>query len=223
MAKNHTSHYTTQVQIAVPTGLSDPICRLLHDCAALKVVGETITDGSRLLEDIRITRPDILLLDMTLPRLDAPSLFKTLGDRPYPPYVVVTAPSYASHLAQAEQHQVVRGTLLNRLTTSPLLLPVLNGIAEGHTYFTPEASLNLRFSDLTLGDTILLALMAVGMQVYDLACGLDCSTNVIYTTQSQLRKKLGVQTNEQAILAGIRRKLVGVLTEPGDRAFKEIA
>jgi len=223
LAKNHSSPYTTQVQIAAPTELAEAIRRRLDHREAVTVVGETIPDGSCLLDGIAISRPDILLLDMALPSFDAPALFKMLDGKRFPPHVVAAAPHYAPYLAQAERYRVVRGTLLHRLAVSPLLPPVLKGIAEGHEYFTPSSALNLPFSDLTPEDTILLALMAVGQQVCDLVHELDCSRHVVYTTQCQLRKKLDVETNEQAILTGIRRKLVAMLTEPDDQATRESA
>jgi len=117
----------------------------------------------------------------------------------------------------------VRGTLLHRLAASPLLVPVLKGIVEGHEYFTPDTLGNLLCNDLTVEDTILLAPMAIGVQVNDLALDLECTTHMVYIAQCRLRRKLGVDTNEQAILDAIRRKLVGIMTDPSDRIFKEIA
>jgi len=223
LSKIPTTPYTTRVQLAVLPDLAVHFHKRFRKYEDFQVTGEAITDGACLPAAVRISRPDILLLDLLLPNLDAAAVLKQVAKSRFPAYVVVIAPRYHPYLAHAEGSQVVRGTLLYELATSPLLIPVLRGIAEGYAYFTPEASLDSVFSDLTSEETILLALMAVGKQTCDLVRELDCTIHVIYTAQSRLRRKLEAETNEQAILTGIRRKLVAMLTEPDDQATRESA
>jgi DNA-binding NarL/FixJ family response regulator len=223
VSKNPTTPYTTRVQLAAPPDMAVQFHKWLCKCTDFQILGETLTDGSNLPENIRISRPDILLLDALLPRLDMPAVLTVLGSSRVPPYVVVTAPRYDPYLAQTERYKVVKGALPHRLAASPLLVPVLKGIVEGHEYFAPDPLCSLLCNELTPEDTILLALMAIGVQVNDLALTLGCTNHMIYTAQCRLRKKLGVEINEQAILVAIRRKLVAMMTDPSDRVFKEIA
>lgn len=223
MGKKPNTPCVTRVQCAVSATLFPRVQKLLHKRPSFFLINDLIASGADLLDAIHASRPDILVLDLELTGLDLPGTYCALSQRRFPPYILAIASCYQPHLAEAERHRLVKGTLLHRLVASPLLVYVLKGIAEGHEYFTPDSALNFIISRLTPDETVLLALMAIGVQPGELVPELDCSLNAIYIAQSQLRRKLEVDTNEQAILLGVRRKLVGMLTLPSDREIKETA
>lgn len=214
MAK--TSGYVTRVQFAVPAEILPELQKPLRRQEGFQITAPGITRGEGLLEAVAESHPDILVLDMTLPDLQADAALTALGRKRLPPYVVATASRRDPHLTRARRYPVVRATLTRALALSPLLRYVLGGIAEGCVYFIPAPSLDAYFSGLTTDQVVLLALMAVGLQVDEMRREFNCSKHVIYTAKSLLRKKLGVRTNEEAILRGIRLGLVGTLTETDD-------
>jgi DNA-binding NarL/FixJ family response regulator len=205
--------YHTRVQLAVPRKIFPDCLARLRKSRRFRMIGEGVFSGADLLEAIEANRPDILLLDLTLPDLDSKKVLPALADRTYPPYVVATAPYWEPLLVKARAHRVVRGILPHPLALSPVLPHVLAGIAEGCEYVVPRVPVDHRLFGLTGDELVLLGLMAAGLEACEIMQELDCTINVVYTNQSQLRKKLGVPTNEKAILLAIRVGLIGVLSE----------
>lgn len=203
----------TRVHLAVPRKVFPDCLARLKRCCQFQIIREGTFNGIGLLETVEANRPDILLLDLALPDLDTNRVLSALGNRRYPPYVVVTAPYWEPYLIQTRQHRVVRGILPHVLALSPVLPYVLAGIAEGCEYLVPKVPLSHCISGLTDSEVVLLGLMAAGLEAREIMRELDCTINVVYTNQSLLRKKLGVPTNEKAILSAIRVGLVGVLSE----------
>jgi DNA-binding NarL/FixJ family response regulator len=205
--------YHTRVQLAVPRKVFPECLARLRKSQRFQPIGEGVFSGIGLLEAVEDSRPDILLLDLTLPELDSKKALSALADRSYPPYVVATAPRWEPLLVKARLQRVVRGILPHPLALSPVLPHILAGIAEGCEYVVPRIPADHRLFGLTGDELVLLGLMAAGLEASEIMQELDCTINVVYTNQSQLRKKLGVQTNEQALLAGIGSGLVGILSE----------
>lgn len=210
--------YTTRIQFAVPPDLITDFHKLFRKQAGFEVLKENIAIGNELLQAVQQTHPDVLLLDMTLPDLDAEHVLSTLSSTRIPRYVVATAPRYEPHLCEIQRFKAVKAALPRILAVSPVLRQVIAGVAEGSNYFVPSPPVEQSRSGLTKDETILLALMAVGLDSNELVQELGRSINVIYTSQSFLRKKLNVGTNEQAILAGIRNRMVAVFTDSSERA-----
>ncbi len=214
------SRYVTCVQFAVPENILPDIQKPLRRREGFKLVAESILSGDGLLDAVANIRPDILVLDLALPDLRIDEVLTTLGRKKIPPYVVATAPRHES-LARIQAYPVVRGTLTRMLALSPLLRYVLAGIVEGCVYFSPAPSFDAYFARLDPDEVVLLALMAVGLQVAELMREFSCSKHVVYSAKCLLRKKLGVKTNEEAIVRGIRLGLIGTLTEASDRDLRK--
>jgi|GEM_PF-2408556 len=210
--------YTTRIQFAVPPELLPDLRKLFKKQQGFEPLQADITSGDGLLQAVQETRPDVLVLDMMLPDLDAEQVLTALSSTRIPRYVLATAPRYEPLLCNLQRFKGVKGALPRALLLSPLLRHVIAGIAEGSDYFVPPPPVDQPRSGLTKDETILLALMAVGLDSNELAQELGRSMNVIYTSQSFLRKKLDVGTNEKAILAGIRNRMVAVFTDSSDRA-----
>ncbi len=100
-------------------------------------------------------------------------------------------------LLLAPQQPLTRGTLLVEMTASPLLAPVLQGIAGGCTYFTPPLRAAEAFR-LSKYELCVLRLMAVGLGPAHMAAQLGRSLHSVYTAQRQIRRKLRVDSNAQA-------------------------
>jgi len=218
LSKNSTMLYYTRVHLAVPHKVFSEYLARLKKSRQFQVISAGTFSGTGLLEAVQATHPDILLLDLALPDLDADMVLSALGNRSYPPYVVATAPYWEPYLTKTRQHRAVRGILPHVLALSPVLPYVLAGIAEGCEYVMPTAPLNHCLSGLTGDELVLLGLMAAGLEAREIMRELGCTMHVVYPNQCLLRKKLGVPTNQKAILAAIRVGLVGVLSEVDHRA-----
>ncbi len=103
---------------------------------------------------------------------------------------------------------------------SPVLGPALEGIASGLIFYAPPNRDTNPF-ELTRYQFNLLELMAVGLGTQHLAAALGRSINSIYAAQYEIRRKLGVGTNVQAILVAIQHGIVGLLLKPESRVTSE--
>ncbi len=208
--------YITHVQFAVPAQILTEMQKPLRKREDFQIITPGITTGNRLLESLDELRPDILVLDMTLPGLDEHEALTTLSARKLRPYVVATAPRHDSHLSDVHKYPAVRGALPRVLALSPLLCHVLAGVTQGCKYFPASSPVDPVNSRLTNNETVELALMVIGLDTYGLMRELGWSIDKVYNTQRRLRRKLDVETTGQAMAIGIRLGLVGVLTEPRD-------
>ncbi len=207
------THSRSRLQIAGPYDLSHILRRQLSGNPHFELLKPLITADDDLIAAVKRAEPDFLLLDMEILEPVPREMFAALDALKLPLRVVAVAPTCEPQLALAQQHPMTRATLLREMTLSPLLGPVLQGVAAGCTYFVPSPG---RVGDfhLTAAEMCVLRLMAVGMENTRLVRELKRTLHSLYYAQSQIRRKLDVETNEQAIVAAIRHGLVGVLTKP---------
>ncbi len=213
-------YYVTRVQFAVPLELLSDFHHLFKKQPAFEPLQADVISGDTLLQAVDAAHPDVLVVDMTLPHLDTDKVLGRLSSTRIPRYVLATAPRHRPHLTGLQQYRSVKGVLPRRLALSPLIRHVISGIAEGSEYFVAAPPSEYALLGLTKDDTILLGLMGVGLEAGEIAQELGRSIHTIYTWQCQLRKRMDVQTNEQAILAAIRFGLVGVFTDSADRVVR---
>jgi len=199
----------TRILLASQPGLGSHLQQLLAD-PCFEVTNGVIATVEDLAQALDRTRPDVLLLDDALPGLDALAALEAISRRKPFPRVLLVAATYSIDLSLAQELPACYGTLLRELALTPLLPPVVRGIAAGSTYYLPPP----KPSDLTPHQYGVLRLMALGLDTYQLAQALRRSINSIYSVQGQIRRKLGVETNQQAIVTAIRLRLVAVLKNP---------
>ena len=123
-----------RVVIADDQGLvREGIGRLLELSGRVEIAGEA-ADGEQAIEVVQRVRPDVLLLDIRMPRLDGIGVLRRLGHAAPPTLVLTTFDdpeiSYQAILAGA------RGYLLKNVRSASLL-EAIEALAAGGTYFQP--------------------------------------------------------------------------------------
>jgi DNA-binding CsgD family transcriptional regulator len=207
------THNRPRLQIAGPHDLSHALRRQLSGNPHFELLKPLITADDDLIAAVKRAEPDLLLLDMEILEPVPREMFTALSALKSPPRIVAMAPTCEPQLALAQQVALTRATLLREMALSPLLGPVLQGVTASCTYFVPSPGRAGDFH-LTAAELGVLRLMAVGIENNRLVRELRRTRHSLYYAQSQIRRKLDVETNEQAIVAAIRHGLVGVLTKP---------
>jgi DNA-binding CsgD family transcriptional regulator len=202
---------TVRIQLAASPTLCAELRRALRP-TFLKILPGDITSGEGIVVIIDDACPTIVLLEATLPELDLAASLDDLSDLSLRPRVIVIAPKYEPYLPIAQVYPACAGTLLRKQALSPLLPPVVAGIAGGCTYHQPPP----KKTRLTDYEYTLLRLMVLGLDNQQIIDALDCSMNSVYSAQSRLRRKLGVDTNGQAIMVAIQLGLASFLEAPVD-------
>jgi DNA-binding NarL/FixJ family response regulator len=124
----------------------DPLVRaglglLLGGAPQLRIVGEA-SDGAEGLEVIARTRPDVVLMDIRMPRMDGLAATQRLSEEPDPPKVIVLT------TFDADEHVVralavgARGFLLK--DTSPaMIVEAIEKVAAGEPILSPSVTAQL--------------------------------------------------------------------------------
>jgi DNA-binding NarL/FixJ family response regulator len=211
-----TLSYVTRVEFAVPDAILPPMQALIKKQPAYEIIKPGIASGCEILQEIDKDRPDILILDLTLPRLDVGEVLTTLSDRKIHPHVLVTAPRHDLP-RDIQNYQAVRGVLPRNLAVSPVLRHVLAGLVEGCCYFMSLPTSDPALFHLNRAETVLLALIVLGLNSGELMEELGCSINALYTRQTTLRRKLEVDNNLRATSKALKMGLAGTFTGAGER------
>ena len=189
------------------------VTSILEAESDIEVVGPAITSGDDLMEKIREVKPDVLLLDVKMPNFEMLTALDHLtGLTPRLRIIVVTA-QQDPQLVKAAAEKGAAGYILKEEALSSLLPLAIRGVIKGGLWFSPRSTQHLMRggadeTDLSEYQRDVLRLMVLGKTPHEIAKSLQRSVGAIYSAQSQIREKLGVETNEQAIVAVIRDRIV---------------
>ncbi len=186
---------------------------ILRDEPDLEPASVPVHGEAEVLEAVRSCQPDILLLDAKMPDFD---LLSALGQIaalfPRLRVIVVTA-QQDPLLVKAVMQTGTAGYVLKEEGLSNLLPTAIRDVARGQNWYSPRASQYLvqdgtPTQDLTRYQQDILRLMVCGKSPREIARELQRSVAAIYIAQERLRARLGVTTNEQAVVTAVRERLV---------------
>jgi DNA-binding NarL/FixJ family response regulator len=189
------------------------LCSILKDQPDIEIVEPPITSGHDLLEKLRAAQPDVLLLDVQMPDFDVlTSLTQLATILPQLRVIIITA-QREPQLVKAAAERGAAGYILKEEALSSLLPPAIREVAAGGLWFSPKASQSLIRAagnpiPLSQYQLDVLRRMVRGDTPEMIAIALQRSVSAIYSAQTQIREKLGVETNEQAIVMALRERWV---------------
>ena len=194
--------------------------------ALLEEAGHTVVaeagDG---LEAIRLCeehRPDLLILDIGMPRLNGIEVAARTQKLPRPPGVIILSmygdESYIIRALSAG----ARAYLLKSATDEDLL-PALQAVASGKPFFSPAVAAVLvedyvrRLQTRGLTDSFLLLtdrekevlqLLAEGRSNKEVATLLDLGLSTVETHRANLMQKLGLHNTAEIVLYAVRKGII---------------
>lgn len=170
--------------------------RLLEGHPGVEVVAEA-ADGQDAVRLTRELRPDILLLDIAMPRLDGVQVAQALR-RELPQVRLVVLTGYASdQYALALIRLGIQG-LLSKTASSEELIRAVRTVQAGRRYFQPEVAGVLHtaaaapggWDGPTLKEMEVLRLVAHGLKNRDIARELSCAERTVRFHLENLFSKL---------------------------------
>jgi DNA-binding NarL/FixJ family response regulator len=188
----------------------------------IEVVAEA-ADGSEAIETITRVRPDVVLLDVRMPRRSGLDVLRTLreGDR-LPPTILLTTFDDDAALLEGIRFGA-RGFLLKDVSLADLTRAIRD-VAAGGTLMRPAVTERiLRTAGqvahafeaidaperLTPRETEALRLMAGGQSNRDIAAALGTTEGTVKNHVSSILLKLGVKSRTQAVLQGMALGYLG--------------
>jgi len=184
---------------------------LLQDQPNMEVVGEA-TAGRSALEVIRKTRPDVALLDITMPELTGLEITRQLAEElPDVKVLVLTMHDEEAFLFEALQAGA-SGYILKGASSDELIFAI-EEVVRGGAYITPQLAKGLvdqalherstaasAFEEpLTEREEEVLSLIAEGLTNKEIAGRMVVSLNTVKTHRLHLYQKLGLHTRSELV------------------------
>jgi two-component system, NarL family, invasion response regulator UvrY len=180
----------------------------------MEVVGEAGT-AAETMEMIQRDRPDVLILDITLPDRSGFDILNDLRSKDTAPLVVVltwhTEPGYAARAIQAGAHGYV-----NKAVEPDQLLAAIRAVSRGEQVIPPGVEQLIASGDghpasaLTAREAQVMEMLARGLTNREIAEHLAISIKTVDTHRGHVLKKLGLRNNSELTRFAVKHGYVAL-------------
>lgn len=201
--------------------IRDGIRSLFALTKTVEIIAEC-SDGSEVIDSIQCNQPDVLLLDLSMPKMNGIDTLKQLQTLAVKtPTLVLTTFNDSELILQSIQYGA-KGFLLKDVELETLL-EAIEAIHEGKTYYQPAITSTLLnsskslSSELPMPDSIdklsekeleVLRLMAAGYSNKEIASMLNKSEGTIKNHVSNVLSKFRVRDRTRAVLLAIEHGIL---------------
>jgi DNA-binding NarL/FixJ family response regulator len=196
------------------------VARLLEGVEGIQVVG-LAENGERAIELARAQKPDVVLMDIAMPKLDGIAATRAIrSERPQTRVLILTIYDSDQYLLQGLQAGA-NGYILKDATREELVRAI-RVIAAGDSLLGPVVAKQLLSvfhrlagegaanDGLTEREVEVLKLLAAGRSSKEIGLQLDVSEKTVRNHVSNIYHKLHIHDRAQAVLYAIRTGLVQI-------------
>jgi DNA-binding NarL/FixJ family response regulator len=194
---------------------------LLESERDLEVVGES-SDGRQAVQDAETLKPDVIVMDIAMPRLNGIEATSQIVKRsPDSSVIVLSMYSDEEYLVRALTAGA-KGYLLKDSAESDLVAAV-RSVSGGRPFFSPSIASTLledyvrQLQQRGLSDSYdllsdrekeVLQLLAEGKTNKEVATVLNLSTHTVETHRTHLMQKLNLHNTAEIVLYAVRKKII---------------
>ncbi len=194
---------------------------LLESQPGFSVVGEA-SDGHQAVEQAETTKPDVVVLDIGMPRLSGTEAAQRIGELlPSTSVIILSMHSDEGYVMRALKAGA-KGYLLKDAAEGDLV-EAIRAVGNGKTFFSSEISKMLvedyvreirtrgvedSYELLTSREREILHLLAEGKSNKDIASALNLSPYTVETHRRNLQEKLNLHSFAELILYAVRKGLI---------------
>ncbi len=196
----------------------DGLRRIVEEEGAMEVVAEA-SDGKEAIQKVAATRPDVAVVDISMPGFDGLEVVSRLKDsHPDLPVLILTMHEEAQYVVRA----IEAGAMgyLTKQSAPEQLVTAIRRIHKGHRYITDEATeaLALRIAkgaraktpldSLSMRELQVLRRLGMGHTNREIANAYNISIKTVDTYRARLLKKLDLRNNAELIRFAIQNNLI---------------
>ena len=195
--------------------------RSLLEEAGVSVVAEA-ADGLEAVRFIDEHQPDVVILDIGMPKLNGIEVAARVQKLPSPPHVIILS-------MHADESYIIRAlaagarAYLLKDATDEDLIPAVRAVAGGKPFFSPAVTAVLvedyvrrlqskgltdSYELLTDREKEVLQLLAEGRSNKEVATLLDVGLSTVETHRSNLMQKLNLHNTAEIVLYAVRKGLI---------------
>jgi len=194
---------------------------LLESQPGFTVVGEA-PDGRQAVEQAEALRPDVVVLDIAMPKLSGiEAAQRILAVLPHTAVVMLSMHSDEGYVLRALKAGA-KGYLLKDSAEGDLI-DAIKAVSEGKTFFSPEISKMLvedyvreirsrgmedSYDLLTSREREILQLIAEGKANKEIAASLNLSLYTVETHRRNLQDKLNLHSFPELVLYAVRKRII---------------
>lgn len=169
------------------------IASVLRADPELELVGES-GDGEEGLQLVLRSKPDLVLLDLDLPRLDGMSMIRRIRSEDLPTYILVLSAKPEHVMATFTRNAGANGYVGKDREISELVT-ALKTVLFGYDCFPAESIIEENESSLrslSAREVEVLQFLAQGVSNRDIASRLSLSEKTVSTYKNRIQEKLGL-------------------------------
>jgi len=200
------------------TLIREALCALLEKNQRFDVIAQA-SDGEQVLEILKTQRPDVIIMDISMPKVDGVEALKRLkGWAQCPPVLVLTA-NAGDNTVRAALDAGAKGFVPKNAAGDELEFAI-NSILKGQTYLSPAITDQMLsrgannsngvnpMAVLTKREVEILKLLADGKTNKEIGKILFISSRTVDTHRSNILKKLKAKNNQELVKISVQAGLV---------------
>lgn len=192
------------------------ICSLLELSDSIEVVGQ-VEDGSEVVEGIRLYKPDVLLLDIRMPKMTGIQALQAMNENELSVPTIILTTFDDNRLVLEGLEAGAKGFLLKDVSLDSLV-SAIEKVHQGETLVQPAITERILkglsslatgseetqvVDELSTKELEVLRLMAGGYSNKEISLAIHKSEGTVKNQVSSILEKLGVRDRTQAVLKSI--------------------
>ena len=195
---------------------------LLGDHDEFQICGEA-ADGQEAVEMARKLQPDVVILDINMPKVDGLQATREIRQLPEAPEILIISVDESEHLVHSVLEAGARGYVLK--SDAPLhIIAAIESLVQSKPFFTGRVSeIVLRgflkpgervdrntgeLSRLSAREREILRLLASGNKGKEVAAQLDISAKTVEAHRANIMRKLNLRSIADLVLYAIRHEII---------------